>query len=163
VKGEVMTIESKPRTTLAKGLAAIPRGVWALGFVSLCMDVSSEMIHSLLPLFIVAGLGVSATALGVWEGGAEAAVLVTKMGSGVLSDWLGKHKLLTLLGWSPRRRNPCFRWPTPLASWSRRGCWIAWARGSAVHHVMHLSLTSCRIICVGPVMACGRVSTRSAP
>jgi hypothetical protein len=83
VKGDVMTIESHPCTTLGKGLAAIPRGVWALGFVSLCMDVSSEMIHSLLPLFLVSGLGVSATALGVLEGSAEAAVLVTKMGSGV--------------------------------------------------------------------------------
>ena len=81
------------------GLAAIPRGVWALGIVSLLMDLSSEAIHSLLPIFLVSVLGASATALGLLEGVAEAAVLVTKMASGALSDRLGKRKLLTAVGY----------------------------------------------------------------
>ena len=83
----------------ARGLRAIPRGVWALGFVSMFMDVSSEMIHSLLPVFLVLVLGTSATALGVLEGVAEATVHLTKMFSGALSDWLGKRKALALAGY----------------------------------------------------------------
>jgi MFS family permease len=78
---------------------AIPRGVWALGFVSLFMDVSSEMIHALLPVFLVSVLGASATAVGLLEGTAEAVASITKVFSGTVSDWLGKRKLLTLLGY----------------------------------------------------------------
>ncbi len=81
------------------GLAAIPRAVWALGLVSLFMDVSSEVIHSLLPLFLVTVLGVSATSLGVLEGVAEALVMVAKMLSGTLSDWLGRRKALAVAGY----------------------------------------------------------------
>ncbi|MBA0087727.1 MAG: MFS transporter, partial [Acidobacteria bacterium Pan2503] len=62
----------------------IPPGIWALGFVSLFMDISSEMIHSLLPVFIVSVLGVSAAALGLLEGAAEATASVVKIFSGVL-------------------------------------------------------------------------------
>ena len=69
----------------------IPRGVWALGFVSLLMDISSEMIHSLLPLFMVGTLGASALLVGLIEGVAEATALITKVFSGVASDWLGKR------------------------------------------------------------------------
>ena len=78
---------------------AIPRGVWALGFVSLLMDVSSEMIHALLPLFLVSVLGASVTAVGLLEGAAEALASITKVFSGTVSDWLGKRKLLTVLGY----------------------------------------------------------------
>jgi MFS family permease len=81
-------------------LRAIPRGVWALGFVSLFMDVSSEMIHGLLPLFLVNVLGASAVALGLVEGIAEATASITKLFSGALSDRLGKRKLLTGLGYA---------------------------------------------------------------
>ncbi len=77
----------------------IPRAIWALGFVSLFMDISSEMIHSLLPVFIVSVLGVSASALGLLEGAAEATVSVVKIFSGALSDWLGKRKALALVGY----------------------------------------------------------------
>jgi MFS family permease len=77
----------------------IPRGVWALGFVSLLMDVSSEMIHALLPVFLVTVLGASATAVGLLEGAAEAIASMTKVFSGTLSDWLGKRKLLTVWGY----------------------------------------------------------------
>jgi MFS family permease len=80
-------------------LAHIPRGVWALGFVSLCMDVSSEMIHALLPVFLVTVLGASVTAVGFLEGAAEATAAITKVFSGTLSDWLGKRKLLTVIGY----------------------------------------------------------------
>ena len=78
---------------------AIPRGVWALGFVSLLMDVSSEMIHALLPVFLVSVLGASVTAVGLLEGTAEAIASITKVFSGTVSDWLGKRKLLTVLGY----------------------------------------------------------------
>ena len=77
----------------------IPRGVWVLGFVSLFMDVSSEMIHSLLPLFLVSGLGASMLMVGVVEGMAEATALVVKVFSGALSDWIGRRKGLALLGY----------------------------------------------------------------
>ncbi|MGD2055726.1 MAG: MFS transporter [Gammaproteobacteria bacterium] len=80
-------------------LRILPRGVWALGLVSLLMDLSSEMIHSLLPVFLVTGLGASALAVGVIEGVAEAAAAITRVFSGVLSDWLGRRKPLVLLGY----------------------------------------------------------------
>jgi MFS family permease len=81
------------------GLRSIPRSIWALGFVSMFMDISSEMIHSLLPVFIVSVLGVSASALGLLEGVAEGAVNVAKLFSGTLSDRLGKRKALALVGY----------------------------------------------------------------
>lgn len=81
------------------GLRSIPRVIWALGFVSMFMDVSSEMIHSLLPVFLVSVLGASATALGLLEGLAEGTVNVVKIFSGALSDWLGKRKALALIGY----------------------------------------------------------------
>ena len=72
--------------------AKMPRGIWMLGFVSLLMDISSEMIHSLLPLFMVGSLGISALMVGVIEGLAEATALIVKIFSGTLSDYLGKRK-----------------------------------------------------------------------
>jgi MFS family permease len=82
------------------GLRAIPRGVWALGVVSLFMDLSSEMIHSLLPVFLVAVLGASVLSVGVIEGVAEATASITKVFSGTLSDYLGRRKFLTGLGYA---------------------------------------------------------------
>jgi MFS family permease len=90
-----MSVEVKP----GRGLRSIPAGVWALGFVSLLMDISSEMIHALLPIYLVVVLGTSALMVGVIEGIAEATALVTKVFSGALSDWLGKRKFLTALGY----------------------------------------------------------------
>jgi len=81
-------------------LNRIPSGVWVLGFVSLLMDVSSEMIHSLLPLFMVTTLGASAFMVGMIEGLAEATALIVKVFSGVLSDYLGKRKGLALFGYA---------------------------------------------------------------
>jgi MFS family permease len=70
-----------------------------LGFVSLFMDVSSELIHSLLPVFMVTSLGATALMVGVVEGVAEATALIVKVFSGTISDWLGKRKGLTVLGY----------------------------------------------------------------
>lgn len=80
-------------------LKAIPRGVWALGLVSLFMDVSSEMIHALLPIYLVTVLGTSTLAVGIIEGIAEGTASITKVFSGAVSDWLGKRKLLAVLGY----------------------------------------------------------------
>ena len=77
----------------------IPAGVWVLGFVSLLMDVSSEMVHSLLPLFMATTLGMSVSLIGLIEGLAEATALIVKVFSGSLSDYLGKRKGLALLGY----------------------------------------------------------------
>lgn len=78
---------------------SIPRTVWALGFVSLFMDLSSEMVHSLLPMFLVGSLGVSMITLGLIEGIAEATALIVKVFSGAISDYFGRRKGLLLLGY----------------------------------------------------------------
>ena len=77
----------------------LPASIWALGFVSLLMDISSEMIHSLLPVFMVTVLGTSMWAIGLIEGAAEATAMIVKVFSGVLSDWWGKRKPLALIGY----------------------------------------------------------------
>lgn len=85
---------------IERSLHRMPAGIWVLGFVSLLMDVSSEMIHSLLPLFMVTILGTSTMAVGVVEGLAESLALVVKVFSGTLSDYWGKRKGLTVLGYA---------------------------------------------------------------
>ncbi len=80
-------------------LQGIPRGVWALGLVSMFMDISSEMIHALLPIYMVGVLGVSMMTVGFIEGIAEATAMITKVFSGALSDWLGRRKLLAIIGY----------------------------------------------------------------
>jgi MFS family permease len=94
-----MTTKRAGTTAPGSGLRAIPRGVWALGFVSLFMDTSSELVHSLLPVFLVSVLGASMTSVGLIEGVAEATALITKIFSGALSDYLGRRKALTVLGY----------------------------------------------------------------
>lgn len=78
---------------------SLPRAIWTLGFVSLLMDVSSEAVHGLLPVFLVSVLGASFTTVGFIEGFGEAAVLVLKVFSGPLSDGWGRRKPLVLLGY----------------------------------------------------------------
>lgn len=78
---------------------SLPSGIWVLGFVSLLMDISSEMIHALLPLFMVGTLGMSVALVGLLEGLAEATALILKVFSGVISDWFGKRKPLAVLGY----------------------------------------------------------------
>jgi MFS family permease len=86
--------------TTPKKLSQIPAGVWVLGFVSLLMDVSSEMIHGLLPLFMVTTLGASVFAIGLIEGLTESLALIVKVFSGTLSDYLGKRKALAVAGYA---------------------------------------------------------------
>jgi MFS family permease len=80
-------------------LREIPRGIWVLGFVSMLMDISSEMIHALLPVYLVTVLGTSALVVGVIEGIAEATASITKVFSGALSDRLGRRKTLAAIGY----------------------------------------------------------------
>lgn len=80
--------------------SAIPRTVWALGFASLLMDVSSEMIHALLPLFMAETLGAGALWIGLVEGLGEGVALLTKVVSGVVADRFGHKKLLVFLGYA---------------------------------------------------------------
>ena len=90
-----MTPTSRPTT-----LRQIPTGIWILGGVSLLMDIASEMIHSLLPLFMVSTLGASALTVGLIEGLGESTALVVKIFSGTLSDYLGKRKGLAVFGYA---------------------------------------------------------------
>jgi len=78
---------------------SLPRGIWVLGLVSMLMDISSEMVHSLLPVFLVSTLGASVMSVGIIEGTAQALALFTKLFSGTLSDVLGKRKPLALMGY----------------------------------------------------------------
>src|SRR3954465_5560150 len=91
--------DTTPAQIDSRTLRAIPAGVWTLGFVSLLMDVSSEMIHALLPVYLVTALGASTLAVGIIEGIAEATASIVRVFSGVVSDWLGKRKLLAALGY----------------------------------------------------------------
>ena len=95
-------IESGGNLAMTRGavLKRIPRGVWVLGVVSMLMDISSEMIHSVLPLFMVASLGMSALAVGLTEGLAESAALMVRVFSGTLSDYMGKRKGVTVFGYA---------------------------------------------------------------
>ncbi|WP_435609537.1 MFS transporter [Pseudomonas knackmussii] len=86
-------------STLHGTLRRIPGGVWKLGFVSLLMDVSSEMIHSLLPLFMVSVLGANFVQVGLIEGIAESVTLLIKVFSGAFSDYLGRRKGLAVFGY----------------------------------------------------------------
>lgn len=91
---------STPSPSRAAGAwRALPGAIWALGFGSLFMDASSEMIHSLLPLFMVTTLGASMMTVGIIEGVAEATAAVLKVFSGTVSDYLGKRKFLMILGY----------------------------------------------------------------
>jgi len=86
-------------TPVKTGLRAVPRSIWAIGFVSMFMDVSSEMIHSLLPVFLVTGLGASVALVGLLEGIAEATASIMRVFSGWLSDRLGHRKWLAVAGY----------------------------------------------------------------
>ena len=94
-----MNANSTDTRPVANGARAIPKSIWALGFVSLFMDTSSELVHSLLPVFLVSVLGASALSLGFIEGVAEATAAITKVFSGALSDYFGKRKVPTVIGY----------------------------------------------------------------
>lgn len=90
----------RPRSGYRAALRALPTGIWALGLGSMFMDTSSELIHSLLPIFMATTLGASMATIGAIEGVAEATAAITKVFSGALSDWLGKRKFLLVLGYA---------------------------------------------------------------
>src|ERR1700724_153236 len=93
------TSEQTPLRESTARWREIPGGVWALGFVSMLMDVSSEMIHALLPVYLVTVLGTSMLTVGIIEGIAEATASIVKIFSGALSDRLGRRKLLVAIGY----------------------------------------------------------------
>lgn len=95
----------------------LPRSIWALGIVSLLMDVSSEMIHGLLPVFLVTVLGASTITVGLIEGVGDAATAFTKLFSGVLSDALGKRKALVALGYGMATLSKPFFAMAPSPGW----------------------------------------------
>jgi hypothetical protein len=109
---------------------AIPRSVWMLGFVNLFMDISSELIHSLLPVFMVSSLRASALAVGMVEGVAEATALIAKVFSGTLTDYFGRRKGLAVLGYGlGALSNPLFALAgTVNAVLAARSALIEWRR-----------------------------------
>ena len=82
-----------------KSIPRFPGTIWALGFVSLFMDLSSELIHSLLPVFLVTTLGAGTITVGLLEGVAEATAPIVKIFSGMTSDFFGRRKFALLLGY----------------------------------------------------------------
>jgi len=78
----------------------LPGGIWVLGFVSMFMDISSELVHSLLPIFMATVLGASMVTIGIVEGVAEGAASIAKVFSGVISDYSGKRKFLAVAGYA---------------------------------------------------------------
>ncbi len=89
----------KPLNTTDDVPARMPRTVWLLGWVSLFMDMSSELVHAVLPVYMTTTLGLSMLTVGLVEGIAEATASVLKAFSGALSDRLGKRKVLAVLGY----------------------------------------------------------------
>ena len=94
-----MSVRDNAQMPALATIRRVPRTVVALGFVSLFMDISSEIIHSLLPVFLVAVLGASALSVGFIEGIAEATSQITKLFAGAISDWIGKRKPLIHAGY----------------------------------------------------------------
>jgi len=95
--GEI--VENRRMTKRGRGILGLGRNVFVAGLVSLFMDISSEMVYPLVPLFLADVLGVTMTAVGVIEGVAEATASLVKVVSGWLSDRLGRRKLLMALGY----------------------------------------------------------------
>ncbi|MGB2869508.1 MAG: MFS transporter [Bacteroidota bacterium] len=96
------TIHKKPGWLSPKltTIRSLPGGIWAMGLASLFMDTSSELIHSLLPVFMATTLGVSMMTIGIVEGVAEATAAITKVFSGALSDFLRRRKFLMVFGYT---------------------------------------------------------------
>ena len=93
------SVTQDPAPAPSTTVRAVPAAIWALGLGSLFMDASSELVHSLLPVFMVSVLGASMVTIGVVEGIAEATASITKIFSGAISDYFGKRKLLVVLGY----------------------------------------------------------------
>jgi MFS family permease len=94
------TDEPAPSASLTSSTSRLPRAIWVLGCVSMLMDVASEMINGLLPAWLVGTVGLSVAAVGLLDGVAEGTALIVKVFSGALSDFLGRRKGLTVLGYA---------------------------------------------------------------
>lgn len=94
----------RPRRTASQTFRALPPSIWALGLAAMFMDMSSELVHSLLPVFLASVLGASMVTIGILEGIAEATATITKVFSGAISDYVGKRKFLVVRLW-PRGRH----------------------------------------------------------
>ncbi len=81
-------------------MTKLPKSIWVLGFVSMLVDISSEMVHGLLPMFLVTTMGASVFMIGLIEGIAESTALILKVFSGAYSDYIGKRKLLAVAGYA---------------------------------------------------------------
>lgn len=77
----------------------IPSTIWMLGLTSLFMDVSTEIVHSVMPIYLVTVLGASPMLVGAIDGVAEATASIMKVFSGALSDWVGRRKPLAIAGY----------------------------------------------------------------
>lgn len=95
-----VAVRWKCKMEKVRGSGALPASIWVLGCVSMLMDISSEMIHSLLPMFMVSTLGVSVAMVGLIDGIAESTTLIVKIFSGALSDYLGRRKGVALFGYA---------------------------------------------------------------
>ncbi len=147
----------------ASTLRQIPSGIWMLGCVSLLMDISSEIIHSLLPVFMVTTLGASALAVGLIEGAAEATALIVKVFSGVLSDYLGKRKTLAVLGYGlGALSKPLFAVAPGVGTILAARLSTASAKAFAARRAMRWWPISRPPICAARRSGCGRHSTRLA-
>jgi MFS family permease len=104
--------------------SAIPRSVWWLGIVSLLMDIATEMIRSLLPIFLVSVLKASTATVGLIEGLGEATAAMVKLPSGWLSDRLGKRKALAVAGYSLSAL------AKPLVAFAPTAAWVLLSRVS---------------------------------
>jgi len=92
-------IDPKTQETAKSIYRTLPKEIWVLGFVSMFMDISSELVHSLLPVFMATVLGASMATIGIIEGIAEATAAITKVFSGAISDYFRKRKVLVVLGY----------------------------------------------------------------
>ena len=115
---------TEPKSDRTSALRRLPRGIWALGFVSMFMDISSEMIHALLPVFLVTVLGAGTTMVGLIEGVGEATAAISKLFSGWLSDRIGKRKVLTVIGYGLATLSK------PLFALAPTADWVLFARFS---------------------------------
>ena len=92
-----MNQDKQPRQRSA--ILRLPRNVWAVGLTSFFMDISSEMVINILPLFLANVLGVQTAIIGLIEGVAEATASILKLFSGWLSDKIGGRKWLAVAGY----------------------------------------------------------------
>ena len=145
--GQKLTLE-EPVVAVQPAPRTLPRAIWALGLGAMFMDMSSELVHSLLPIFMVSVLGASMITIGFLEGVAEATAAITKIFSGALSDYLGKRKFLVVLGYGLGAiTKPVFPMAPSAFGSSPRALRIAWERAYAARRATLWSQTVYKSTC----------------